>query len=151
MEYLLAHLSQALIVLGLIFLVIEVLVFGFSTFILFFIGLATIVTGGLMMINIIPETVLSSLVSTALISAIITIVSWKPMKRIQNKVELKQVDNGIIGYQFTLTEDLPIGKTVTYHYSGIIWKVKAREALAMGDEVKIIKMEVGLLTVERVA
>ena len=72
------------------------------------------------------------------------------MKRMQNSVELKQIDNDMIGHQFVLTEDLAIGRTVTHRYSGIDWQVKAKEQLPAGTEVKIISMEVGLLTVERV-
>jgi membrane protein implicated in regulation of membrane protease activity len=150
MEYLLTHLPQALIVLGLILLVIEVMVLGFSTFVLFFIGIGTIVTGALMMLSILPETSLTALSSTAIISTIIAIVSWQPMKRMQNKVELNQINNDIIGYQFTLAENLEPGKTINYHYSGINWQVKAKDPLSAGTDVSIVKMEVGILTVERV-
>ena len=49
MEYIFSHLAQTLIVVGLILLAIEVLVLGFSTFVLFFIGIGTIITGILML------------------------------------------------------------------------------------------------------
>lgn len=150
MEYFLAHLAQSFIVLGLILLAIEVLVLGFSTFVLFFIGVGAIATGALIALGVIPETFLNSLLITAIISAAVALISWKPMKKMQNKVELKQVKNDMVGHQFVLTEDLLIGQTVTHRYSGINWQVKAKEQLSAGTEVKIIGVEVGLLTVDRV-
>ena len=150
MEYILSHLSQTFIVCGLIFLAIEVLVLGFSTFVLFFIGIGSIITGLLMAIGFIPETLLNSLLTTAIVSILVALLSWKPMKRMQNKVELKQVDNDMVGHQFVLTDELAIGKTITHRYSGISWQVKAKETLPAGAEVEIITMEVGLLTVKLV-
>lgn len=150
MEYFLANLPQSFIVLGLILLAIEVLVLGFSTFVLFFIGIGAIATGALMALGVIPETFLNSLLVTAIISTAVALISWKPMKNMQNKVESKHVNNDMIGHQFILTEDLLIGKTVTHRYSGINWQVKANELLSAGTEVKIIALEVGLLTVARV-
>ena len=151
MQYLATHLTQTLIVLGLILLAIEVLVLGFSTFVLFFVGMGTIVTGILMGIGFIPETLLTSILATAIISTLIAVFSWKPMKRMQNKVEVKQINNDMIGHQFILAEELAIGHTIPHHYSGINWQVKAKESLPADTEVKIIAMEVGLLTVEQVS
>jgi len=150
MQYLLSHLPQTLVVVGLILLAIEVLVLGFSTFVLFFIGIASIITGLLMLTGLLPSTGLTALLAIAVISMFVALVSWQPMKRMQNKVELKQVDNGMVGHLFTLSEDLNIGETIIHNYSGIDWKVKAKEDLVAGTEVKIIKMEVGLLSVESV-
>jgi membrane protein implicated in regulation of membrane protease activity len=150
MEYFSAHLAQGFIVLGLILLAVEVLVLGFSTFVLFFIGVGAIATGILIALGVIPETFLNSLLVTAIISAVVTLISWKPMKKMQNKVESKHVDNDMIGHRFVLTEDLLIGQTITHRYSGINWQVKAKEQLSAGTDVKIIDIEVGLLTVERV-
>jgi len=150
MEYFLAHLAQSFIVLGLVLLAIEVLVLGFSTFVLFFIGIGAIATGALMALGVIPETFLNSLLVTAIISTAVALISWKPMKNMQNKVESKHVKNDMIGHQFVLTEDLLVGQRVTHRYSGINWQVKAKEQLSAGTEVKIIAVEVGLLTVARV-
>ncbi|MFT6925277.1 MAG: hypothetical protein ACJAZP_000857 [Psychromonas sp.] len=149
MEYFLAHLAQSFIVLGLILLAIEVLVLGFSTFVLFFIGIGAIATGILMALGIVPQTFLNALLITAIISAAAALISWKPMKNMQNKVESKPVDNDMIGHRFVLTEDLLTGKTVTHRYSGINWQVTAQEPLSAGTEVQIIEIEVGLLTVAK--
>jgi len=150
MKDIFSHLPEILIVLGLILLAIEVLVLGFSTFVLFFIGIGSIITGILMAIGLLPETLLNSLVATAIISSIVALVSWKPMKRMQSKVELTPIENDMIGHQFVLSNDLLLGKTITHHYSGIDWQVKANEELLTGTNVKITGMEVGLLTVERI-
>jgi len=151
MEYLISNLPQTLVVLGLILLAVEVLVLGFSTFVLFFLGIGFTTSGILMGLGFIPETILSSLLATAIISTVVALVGWKPMKRLQNKVELKQVNNDMFGHQFTLSEELVVGQTITHRYSGIDWQVKAKEQLAAGTEVKIIATEVGLLTVARVS
>lgn len=150
MDYIFSNLPQTLVVLGLLLLVIEVLVLGFSTFFLFFIGIGAIATGVLMSMGLLPETVFNALLATAILSTVVALVSWVPMKRMQNKVESTPVNNDMIGHQFVLSEELIIGRTVTHRYSGIDWQVKAKEQLAAGTEVKIIKMEVGLLTVEPV-
>jgi len=150
MEYILTHLPQTLVVLGLIFLVIEVLVLGFSTFVLLFVGVGTIITGLLMALGFLPETLVNALLATAVISSLVALVSWKPMKRMQNNVEAHQVENGMVGETFTLEEDLLLGKTVSHRYSGIDWTVKSKQALIAGTEVKIVNMQVGVLTVEAV-
>jgi len=150
MDYLLSHLPEILIVLGLIMLATEILVLGFSTFVLFFIGIGTIITGLLMLLGMLSETMLSALLAIAIISSIVAVISWKPLKRMQNNVALNQANNDMIGHQFTLSEDLALGKTITHRYSGINWQVKAKQPLTAGTEVSIVKMEVGLLTVKAV-
>ena len=49
------NLSESLIIVGLALLVIEVVVLGFSTFVLFFVGLAAVVAGGLMAVGVVPH------------------------------------------------------------------------------------------------
>lgn len=150
MEYILENLAQSYIVLGLLLLTVEVTVFGFSTFVLFFVGIACMITGALMMLGLVGETVLSSLLVTAVLSAVIAIVSWRPMKNFQNKVEVTTVDNDMVGHSFFLSEDLIVGKTITHRYSGIDWQLQAKEDLVLGTEVSIIEVKVGRLIVERV-
>jgi len=150
MEYIFSHLAQMLIVIGLLLLAIEVLVLSFSTFVLFFIGIGSILTGMLMLTGLLPATWLNSLLAIAIISTIVALVSWRWLKRMQNKVESNQVNNDMIGHQFVLSADLLVGQTITHRYSGIDWKVKAKQQLKAGTEVKIINMEVGLLYVESV-
>lgn len=150
MESIFPYLPQVFIVVGLILLVIEVLILGFSTFFLFFIGIGMIASGLLMAIGLLPEVLFNAVLSTAIIATLVALVGWKPMKNMQNKVEPKHVNNDMFGHQFVLTDELTIGRTITHRYSGIDWQVKAKEPLAAGTEVRIIGIEVGILTVERV-
>ena len=150
MEYILENLAQSYIVLGLLLLTVEVTVFGFSTFVLFFVGIACMITGALMMLGIVGETVLSSLLITAVLSVVVAVVSWRPLKKFQNTVLATTVDNDMIGHSFFLSEDLMVGKTTTHRYSGIDWQLQAKEDLVLGTEVSIIEVRVGILIVERV-
>ena len=59
------NLSTVLLVLGFALLVVEVAVFGFSVFILLFIGLGCLVTGALMGLGLLPTSVTLALVLVA--------------------------------------------------------------------------------------
>ncbi|NRA55002.1 MAG: NfeD family protein [Gammaproteobacteria bacterium] len=151
MAYILDNLAQSYIVLGLILLTIEVTVFGFSTFVLFFVGIATIITGGLIAAELVPATVLASLLTTAVVSLVVALVSWRPLKSFQNDVEVTKVDNDMVGHRFFLSEDLSVGRTVNHRYSGIDWQLQAKENLALGTHVSIVEVKVGILVVSKVA
>ncbi|MHA2940017.1 NfeD family protein [Vibrio sp. RC27] len=150
MDYILSNLAQSYVVIGLLLLAIEVLVLGFSTFVLIFVGIGMIAVGVLMFLGVFPETVMNSLLATAIISTLVALFSWKPMKRLQNKVDSTKTTNDMIGHRFFLTDELLVGHRVNHRYSGIEWKVKAKQPIEAGTEVQIVHMEVGLLTVERV-
>ena len=46
MDWVTANMAESLIIVGLLLLAIEIAVLGFSTFVLFFVGLAAVLTGG---------------------------------------------------------------------------------------------------------
>ena len=54
MNWISNNLSESLIMAGLALLVIEVVVLGFSSFVLFFVGLAALAAGGLMAVGVVP-------------------------------------------------------------------------------------------------
>jgi hypothetical protein len=54
MNWISNNLPESLIMAGLALLLIEVVVLGFSTFVLFFVGLAALVAGGLMAVGVLP-------------------------------------------------------------------------------------------------
>ena len=56
-------LSQWMFMLGIGLLVIEIAFLGFATFVLFFIGLAMLATGGLMAMEILPQTINSAVIA----------------------------------------------------------------------------------------
>jgi len=132
-------------------LTIEVTVFGFSTFVLFFVGIAAMITGGLIAADVVPATVLTSLLTTAIVSLVVAVISWRPLKHFQNDVEVTPVDNDMVGHRFFLSADLSVGQTINHRYSGIDWQLQAKENLVQGTQVCISEVKVGILVIERVA
>lgn len=151
MSYFIENMGEAFIVLGLVLLAVEILVLGFSTFVLFFVGIGFVITGALLSFAVIPSELLTALLVSAVVTSIVAIVFWRPLKRSQNKVEDDNVTNDMIGHRFYLFEPLTVGKTVTYRYSGIDWQVMARDDIAAGSEVEIVDVAVGILTVKLVS
>ncbi|WP_088332727.1 NfeD family protein [Lacimicrobium sp. SS2-24] len=141
------HLAETLIVIGLILLAVEILVLGFSTFVLFFVGLAALITGGLMYISLVPATLFGAIGSLAVLTAMLAAVLWRPMKKIQAKTEPKEVTSDLIGYRFYLPQALNPGDSLTYRYSGVNWTVRTREPLMAKQEVEVTKVSVGELEV----
>ena len=81
MEFITQNLPQTLMVLGVLALIIEVAVLGLSTFILLFFGLSLFITGLLMSMGILADSMTTALWSNTLITAAISILLWK-LKRI---------------------------------------------------------------------
>lgn len=151
MDYITDNLAQSLIILGLVLLAIEVLVLGFSTFVLFFVGIASIITGILIGINVLDHNVVDASLSVGVLSAIIAAVSWKPFKMMQNNVGSTEVTNDMIGNKFTLPEEVAPGHSITCHYSGIDWQVSSDDKIMLGFEVEITHVSVGKLRVKKVS
>ena len=151
MDYIAAHLAESLIIIGLILLAIEVLVLGFTTFFVFFIGVGTIATGTLMLWGIVPATWVNALWLTALLTGIVALLSWRPLQRMQQQHGSKTVDNDMIGHRFVLSAPLNSDTQVMHRYSGIDWQVKSTQSLPAGTEVRIVSMQVGILIVESVS
>jgi len=150
MDYITDNLAQSLIILGLLLLSIEILVLGFSTFVLFFIGVAAVITGGLISLDILDSKIVDALLTMCILSVVIAILSWKPLKAFQNRVEPSKTTNDMIGNKFILTQALVTGQQTTCSYSGIDWKVSSEDDIAIGMEVEIIDVSVGQLRVKQV-
>ena len=148
MDWVTANMAESLIILGLVLLAIEIVVLGFSTFVLFFVGLAAVLTGGLLYIEAIPGSMLSALLSIGLITALLAVFLWKPMKSLQGKVEQKKVTSDLIGHSFVLTENVGPGHSPAHRYSGIDWKLLSTETLAPGTEVEVTGVAVGTFTIK---
>jgi len=149
-EYVMSHLGQSLLVFGLILLAIEVLVLGFATFILFYIGCASILTGTLIGLNVLPNDMLMASTSIAIWSVVIALISWKPLKAMQNNVVTTRPANDMIGHRFMLPQDILTGSTITMNYSGIDWVVRSDKPILLGLEVEIVDVSVGQLQVKAV-
>jgi membrane protein implicated in regulation of membrane protease activity len=147
MTWLTDNFATLLVVLGVVLLVLEVGVFGFSLFILFFIGLACILAGILMAIGILPQTMVIAFGSVALLTLVLAFALWKPLKRMQDSGGNKDIKGDFIGDSFTLASPVSTTQTSLHRMSGVDWKVKSEVPITAGTVVEIVKIEVGELTV----
>lgn len=144
MDYLHTHLMETLVVLGLVLLAIEVMILGFSTFFLFFVGVAALGTALLFFLGV-PETWLNALLGTGVLTALSAALLWKPLKNMQLKTETHKVKSDLIGMEFELPEDIKPGKTTHFRFSGIKWQLKCNSEESAGTRVKVTDIEVGIM------
>ena len=142
------NLPESLIMAGLAFLVIEVVVLGFSTFVLFFVGLAAVVAGGLMTVGVVPDSMLSALFSVGVLTALSAMILWRPLKSMQGNVESKKVTNDLVGHSFILNDAVSMTKNPVYRYSGIDWNLSSEQELSAGTLVKVTGVAVGKFIVQ---
>jgi membrane protein implicated in regulation of membrane protease activity len=140
-------LSQWLFMVGVGLLVIEIAFLGFATFVLFFVGLAMLVTGGLMVVEILPQTINSAVIAVSILSIGSAFLLWKPLKNLQSSSEDSDIEVGIVGHRFQLKTDISPEQPGEHAYSGITWKVVSEQAIAKAAHVKVVKADVGQLTV----
>jgi len=140
-------LSQWLFILGIGLLVIEIAFLGFATFVLFFVGLAMLVTGALMALGVLPEEINIAVIAVSLLSIAAAIVLWKPLKNIQYPTEEENIEVGFVGHRFQLDADIAPDQPGSYAYSGIVWVVVSDRAIAEATSVKVVQADVGQLTV----
>ena len=139
--------SQWLLILGISLLVIEIVFLGFATFVLFFVGLAMLVTGALMALGVLPEGINIAVIAVSLLSIAAAIVLWKPLKNIQSPTEEENIEVGFVGHRFQLDADIAPDQPGSYAYSGIVWVVVSDRAIAKATSVKVVQADVGQLTV----
>jgi inner membrane protein len=147
MEWLNSSLSGILLFLGIALLAIEMLVFGFSSFILFFIGLACLIAGLLMILGLLASSLTVAFAAVAILSGLLAVLLWKPLKDMQSHVDNTPASGDLVGHSFILSGDVAPGQTINYRYSGIEWRVKSEEALPAGTEVEVTVANVGEFTV----
>lgn len=143
MDFFTNNLAESLFVIGLILLVIEVAVLGFSTFVLFFVGLAAMVTGALLYVGILPDSGLGSMFSTGILTLIFAGVLWGPLKRMQSNVSPKKAQGDLVGHEFVLKEPVSPELSPNYHYSGVNWSLISEELIEAGTRVEVTEAEVG--------
>jgi membrane protein implicated in regulation of membrane protease activity len=144
MEWAANNLAQSLLIVGLALLAIEIAVLGFSTFVLFFVGLAAAITGILLYVGLFPETIMNAALSVAILTALAAIFLWKPLKNLQSKVDNTKAKGDLVGHSFVLSEAVSPTLNPKYHYSGIDWKLVSSETLAVGTKVEVTEAEVGV-------
>ena len=147
MTWLTDNFATLLVVLGVLLLVLEVAAFGFSLFILFFIGLACILAGILMALGVLPQTLVVAFGSVAVLTLVLAFALWKPLKRMQDHGGNKEIRRDFIGDSFTLASPVSSTQTSLHRMSGVDWKVKSDVPISAGTIVEVVKVEVGELTV----
>ena len=142
MEFITNNLAQTLMILGVLALIIEVAVLGMSTFILLFLGISLFATGLMMNFALLEDSLTTALWSNTLITAACAVLLWKPLKRMQDNVDNKEVKSDFAELDFVLTSDVDELGVSTYSYSGVSWKLKSQQPLSAGTHVKVVKKEV---------
>jgi len=148
MDWAFNNLAESLLILGILLLVIEIAVLGFSTFVLFFVGCAAVLTAGLLYVGIIPDTLLAALLSTGVLTAVSALLLWKPLKKMQTEVDTTKAKGDLVGHRFVLVEDVAPDLTPVYRYSGIEWKLISSENLVSGTKVEVIEANVGVFHIK---
>lgn len=156
MSYIEMHMTEFWYIVGFALLALEALVLGLSTGVLLFVGLAAVLTGVLLQIELIPATWTASIASVGIGSAVITAALWRPFKRMQgspHRPDSPTAKSDLVGRLFVLEEALQSPAGRPYQYSGVRWKLRidpetdSRE-IASGTMVEITSVRVGELWVK---
>jgi len=113
-------------------LVVELGVMGLSGPLLFF-AFASIITGVLISLGFV-EGWQSEILVVGVLTAVITLLLWKPLKNIQNSRSKTDNSSDMIGLQVTVFEDVT-SSTGSIRYSGVNWHAR----LAEDVEVDVIE------------
>lgn len=146
MDNMLTDLPHLLLGAGIVSLVIEILM-GFTTILLLTLGLSLMLTSGLMYIDLLNADILDAFISAALLTVVLTAAMWAPMRRLQATKAPKEVTSDWIGDTFDLDTDVSPNEPGQSKFSGVSWKVKSTQTLTAGTQVKIDRVEVGVLHV----
>ena len=122
-DYFSTHIYAFWFVAGFLLLALEILVFGFSTGVALFLGLASLSTGGLIWFELLPATWTAGIASFSISSVVISALLWKPFKNLEKKGAPVGRDNSsdIIGHEFRLQETISAIKPGKTRFSGIEW------------------------------
>ncbi len=105
-------------------LVFELGVMGLSGPLLFF-AIASVITGVLVSFGLIDGWQ-SEVLVVGLLTAVITLVLWKPLKAMQNSRSKTDDSSDMIGLQVPVTEDIT-KEAGNIRYSGINWNARLAE------------------------
>lgn len=139
---------QILLIVGILLLVAEIIFFGFATFVLFFVGIAMLIVGAAMTIGLLPTDLMTAIFSVSILAIVSAAVLWKYLKRLQSTKSNKKIEVGLVGYEFKLDVDISPDKSVKHFYSGIEWDVISDDKIKKNTPLRVIKVEVGKLTVK---
>mgnify|MGYP000572006016 CR=1 FL=1 len=143
MNWLTNNLAETLFILGLIILIVEITVLSLSTIILFMLGSSVIITSVLMFLGILDDNLLDATFYIAILTVVLSIVLWRPFKRLQEDKHEVPVSSDLVGTRFVLTEAISPTSSVSHRYSGIEWQLVCNTSLPAGTEVEVMQVEVG--------
>ncbi|MEC8444448.1 MAG: NfeD family protein [Pseudomonadota bacterium] len=147
-------LSTWLLIAGLALLAVEIILLGMGTFVLLFLGLGLLLSGVLMLLGLIPETMAAAIWSVSLASVFVTLVLWKPLRRMQTtEVAPPSGNSGDFAndLEFELDADIDKDGGTQVRYSGIDWTLRSVQPLIQGTRVRVVRKEVGAFWVEPIS
>jgi len=121
MEYFLENPAHLWYLIAGISFVIELSVMGLSGPLLFF-AIASLTTGILVSIGII-DSWQSEIFTVGLLTAVVTIILWKPLKSLQNSKNQTDNSSDMVGLTVLATTEINISSG-TIRYSGINWQAR---------------------------
>jgi len=155
-EYFVTHQYSLWFTIGFLLLAIEMLL-GFSTGFIFFVALAALLSGSVMWFGLIPNSWLAGVAFFGVSSVLITIILYKPLKKMQNQSDIAEKDTSsdIIGLEFRLEQAISFTSLGNKRYSGIDWKVEIDksakvDSLEAGTLVSVVTVDVALFRVKPV-
>ena len=149
-DFPLVYLPEFFFAIGVILLLIEIIFLGFSTFVLFFLGIGCVATSLLLFLGAVPLAVDKALLATSLISVGSAVVLWRFLKQLTSENNEIRVDEGFVNHEFTLSEPISRTSPGRYRYSSVTWQVLPYKdvALEAGMKVEVVSVEVGQFLVQ---
>lgn len=154
MDALLINQATIWLALGFLLLAIEAIAFGFASGVLLFGSLGALLTGALLWLSIVPDSFIAAVACFAVSTALLALVLWGPLKRLQSGAELgHDRSSDLIGHSFMLSSDASHDSPGVQKYSGINWRVEPAQnlsnvTLGAGTRVVVSAVSVGVFYVE---
>jgi membrane protein implicated in regulation of membrane protease activity len=143
--------------LGFALLVVEALVFGFTSGVLLFTGIGALLTGGLLWSGLLPASWLNGIACFGICSGVSAALLWKPLLKFQNfDVPEKDNSSDMIGHKFRLEQDISLSHPGSTRYSGVDWRVEIdtdgdSDEIAAGTRVVVTSVDAGVFRVRDAA
>lgn len=140
--------AQALMACGILLAVVDLLVFGFTTFFLTLLGFAMLTTGALLYFSVLTDSSSVVIAAITVFTGLYGVLLWQPLKKLQEKRQNRKVNTDLTGMSFILQQDISPDSPGTYHYSGIDWAIETQEVITQGTEVEVVELQVGKMIVK---
>jgi len=156
-EYFDTHQYAFWFTLGFGLLVLEALVFGFTSGVVLFTGIGALLTGGLLWGEVLPASWLNGIACFGICSSLSAALLWKPLLKFQNfDVPEKDNSSDMVGHKFRLEQDISLTHPGSTRYSGVEWRVEidtaaASDAIAAGTPVVVTSVDAGVFRVRSAA